>query len=108
MDVENMLQVRARRGDMSLGPDTIKVYCFQKNRDRRCAAQRLELVEVPQSVFIEPFLTLETCAAQKLMDDLWDCGLRPSEGTGSAGAMAAAQKHLQDMKTIAYHVLKIK
>jgi hypothetical protein len=38
---------------------------------------------------------------QKLMDDLWDCGLRPSEGTGSAGALAAVEKHLGDMRKIA-------
>jgi hypothetical protein len=45
--------------------------------------------------------------AQKLIDDLWDCGLRPSEGSGSAGAMRAVEHHLADMKVIAFHALKI-
>ena len=52
-------------------------------------------------------LTIKSQAAQKLMDDLWDCGLRPSEGTGSAGQLAAVQKHLKDLRTILFNKLKI-
>ncbi len=33
--------------------------------------------------------------AQELMDDLWRCGVRPAEGTGSAGALVATQRHLE-------------
>lgn len=54
-----------------------------------------------------PALSLPVTAAQELMDELWVCGVRPSEGTGSAGALAATQAHLQDMKRIAFHSLKI-
>jgi hypothetical protein len=43
-----------------------------------------------------------------LMDQLWNCGLRPTEGTGSAGALGATQKHLADLKEILYHQLQIK
>jgi len=39
------------------------------------------------------------------MDSLWDCGLRPSEGTGSAGALSATQKHLDDMRKIVFKKL---
>jgi hypothetical protein len=49
-----------------------------------------------------PFLTIDATAAQELMDTLWDCGLRPSEGSGSAGAMAATQKHLEDMRRLVF------
>ena len=42
------------------------------------------------------------------MDDLWAAGLRPTEGQGSAGALAARQQHLTDMRTLAFHVLKVK
>ncbi len=54
-----------------------------------------------------PFMSLPTEAAQALMDELWSVGLRPSEGTGSAGSLAATERHLTDMKTIAWHALKI-
>ena len=56
---------------------------------------------------MEPTMLLTPDDAQGLMDELWNCGLRPSEGTGSAGSLAATERHLKDMKTIAFHALKI-
>ena len=57
-----------------------------------------------------PTFILDNKAAQELMDDLWSCGLRPTEGTGSAGAMAAVQEHLADLRRLVfdhdYHVDK--
>jgi hypothetical protein len=41
-----------------------------------------------------------------LMDQLWQCGLRPTEGTGSAGSLAATERHLKDMREIAFGLLK--
>lgn len=55
----------------------------------------------------EPCLRCRVDAAQQLMDELWHCGLRPSEGTGSAGALAATQAHLKDMQAIAMNRLGI-
>lgn len=37
-----------------------------------------------------------------LIDDLWTAGLRPTEGAGSAGALAATQRHLQDMRALVF------
>lgn len=51
---------------------------------------------------INPSFSLSPEDAQALMDDLWNCGLRPSEGTGSAGALAATQKHLEDMRRLMF------
>lgn len=62
----------------------------------------LSMRQVEQGEYVEhPTVRLNTSEAQKLMDELWDCGLRPSEGSGSAGALAATQRHLEDMRTIA-------
>ncbi len=44
--------------------------------------------------------------AQILIDSLWDCGLRPSEGSGSAGALLATQKHLGDMRKLVFESKK--
>jgi len=52
-----------------------------------------------------PLCRLEMEEAQALMDDLWAAGLRPSEGTGSAGALAATQKHLDDMRRLVFEHL---
>lgn len=53
-----------------------------------------------------PTISLRPEEAQSIMDALWDAGLRPTEGTGSAGALAATQKHLEDMRTIAFRVIE--
>lgn len=55
---------------------------------------------------IDPMMTLKIDAAQQLMDELWRCGLRPTEGTGSAGSLAATQAHLKDMREIAFDLLR--
>ena len=53
----------------------------------------------------EPLFKLDHEEAQTLMDALWDCGIRPSEGMGSAGQLAAVQNHLKDMQKIAFAYL---
>lgn len=45
---------------------------------------------------------LSADAAQRLMDDLWDAGVRPAEGAGSAGQLAATVRHLEDMRTLVF------
>jgi hypothetical protein len=44
--------------------------------------------------------------AQGLMDELWRVGFRPTEGTGSAGSLAATERHLSDMQRIAFKLLE--
>lgn len=51
-------------------------------------------------------LRLNLTSAQQLMDELWHCGLRPSEGQGSAGQLAATQAHLKDMQGIVHGLLR--
>lgn len=43
-------------------------------------------------------LTKEEC--QSLIDALWDAGIRPSAGQGSAGQLAAIQAHLSDTRSL--------
>lgn len=56
---------------------------------------------------INPSLLISDFTAQQLIDDLWGCGFRPSEGSGSAGALVAVQNHLNDMRKIVFSKLKI-
>ena len=56
---------------------------------------------------VQPLLEVDPTDAQQLMDELWHCGLRPSEGTGSAGSLAATERHLNDMRKIVGHALKM-
>ncbi len=40
--------------------------------------------------------------AQCLMNDLWQCGVRPTNGEGSVGELKATQHHLKDMQKIVF------
>lgn len=46
--------------------------------------------------------TMKIEEAQVLMDDLWACGTRPTEGSGSAGSLKAAESHLEDLRKVAF------
>lgn len=58
----------------------------------------LEAVEQP------PAFELKNEEAQNLMDSLWTIGFRPTEGSGSAGSLAATQKHLEDMRALVFKI----
>jgi len=108
MGHEVEFKIRARRGDIVFGRDYIKLFAYQKQRNQRFVANKLELREVSEGMMLESFLEIDNHQAQQLMDDLWDCGLRPSEGSGSAGAMKAVERHLDDMRSIISAKLNIK
>ena len=93
------LKLRARKeGDF--GRDHIFIALF--NEDRKLAG-KLVMEAVPDHGLIPPLLRITSHEAQVFMDDLWDCGIRPTEGSGSAGAMRATEKHLEDMRKIVFH-----
>lgn len=71
------------------------------------SARRVVMEPTKQGEAMVPAMTISEEAAQKLMDELWTCGLRPSEGSGSAGMLAATQRHLADMQKIVSKSLKI-
>lgn len=86
------------------GPD-IQVFGFCKGGRESAERYRLtgfEFVKVTPDNEAEDARSfrLQETAAQVLMDTLWNCGIRPTEGAGTAGAMAAAQAHLQDLRSI--------
>ena len=51
---------------------------------------------------LESTFSLNQEETQELIDNLWRLGFRPSEGTGSAGALAATQRHLEDMRKLVF------
>ena len=59
-------------------------------------------IPVNEAISCEPTFSLPMEGAQVLMDDLWHAGLRPTEGSGSAGSLAATQRHLEDMRTLVF------
>lgn len=64
--------------------------------------RRLTMDQAMSTVADVPTIQLSIQSAQQLMDELWQCGLRPTEGTGSAGSLAATQRHLDDMRKLVF------
>lgn len=81
----------------------IDILLFSEENGRRTVVTDLVASTLePGTCVSGPSLTMEREEAQALMDSLWQCGLRPSEGTGSAGALAATQRHLEDMRKLVF------
>lgn len=96
------LLIHARR---EIWNDSIDVHMAERNPRGLYVAQPLTFIEQPEGAIHDPFLRLRLEDAQRLIDELWNCGLRPSEGTGSAGSLRATEKHLADMQRIAFMLL---
>jgi hypothetical protein len=75
-------------------------------RGRPAAAKPMVFEVVEEGAIVEPAITIGIDEAQQFIDELWRCGLRPTEGTGSAGSLAATERHLHDMQAIAKGLLK--
>lgn len=93
-------RIRAER-DPFLGPG-FEIYAAMRQGKDWYAAQPAEFKLHPEGDQVRALLRLMPWDAQALMDSLWDCGLRPSEGTGSAGSLAATQRHLEDMRSLVF------
>lgn len=77
-------------------PHTTYDFTLDPNPDKRQAGSRRD-----------PTLILSREAGQKLINQLWYCGLRPSE-VGSAGQLQATENHLADMRKLVFELLPTK
>lgn len=80
----------------------VEIGIFQDEGDEKLILNADTLKFEKSGDFEVPAFPLRFEHAQELMDDLWACGLRPTEGAGSAGALAATQRHLEDMRTLVF------
>lgn len=98
-------EIRAERREWGKSIDLV-VLNFDEGGERRLVAKPLELVGIDDGMMIaEPTMRMSPDQAQQMMDALWDCGIRPTAGSGSAGSLAATQEHLADMRKIAFDLL---
>jgi len=65
--------------------------------------QNVECVQVNEGMIPPTAMQLRDEQAQDLMDKLWQAGYRPTEGKGSAGALAATERHLEDMRRLVFN-----
>lgn len=71
-------------------------------------ADALTLTKSDRFTYVEPSVRLSEEQAQKLTNDLWIAGYRPSSGAPSTGQIEATNKHLNDMRRIVESKLKVK
>jgi hypothetical protein len=70
--------------------------------DGKTRVKEIVLERMDEAIEQPPSFMLDDKMAQMLMDDLWHCGLRPTDGAGTAGAMRATERHLEDMRTLVF------
>ena len=80
----------------------IQLFMAQRSGKKLSLAANVVMRDLAEGEVAQPFLTMDVTEAQTLMDELWYCGLRPSEGTGSAGSLAATERHLSDMRKLVF------
>ena len=97
-------RVRAK-GSPWAGGVEIAAFGSLNNGDTRVATVQWETIA--DNAEMKPLLVIRMEQAQVLMDDLWNAGVRPTEGAGSAGAMRAAEKHIADLRRVAFKALGI-
>lgn len=87
--------------------NSVEIAAFGRlnNGDTKVAAVQWDTIA--EHAEMKPLLTIRMEQAQVLMDDLWNAGVRPTEGAGSAGAMRAAERHIQDLRAVAFKTLGI-
>lgn len=93
------MQIRAQKTDFSKSI-SLAILEYSQKSGKLYVAEPVVMMERDDGLSIQPTLQLEPAQAQQLMDDLWECGVRPTEGTGSAGAMSAVQAHLKDLRKL--------
>lgn len=91
-------------------PDSIAIYLYQiidSDGTQRVATGAVTMTMRDQTIPYEnsPALRIRSAESQQFMDELWNAGIRPTAGAGSAGQLAATQKHLEDMRKIAVGLL---
>lgn len=84
----------------SVGCFNYDLYAHIRTPDGRVAIPehsvtfRTMTIEEASAIRSEPLLQLPKESLQSLMDELWHLGIRPTEGHGSTGQLAATEKHL--------------
>lgn len=77
---------------------------FIKDETKKSVATKIIFESyTPGDRMVSPVLSLEHSEAQRLMDSLWDAGIRPIAAKGSAGQLEATKYHLEDMRKLVFN-----
>ena len=76
-------------------------------RQGSCVARPIIMEKYDDGNYCPPTTSIKLDSAQVLMDDLWNAGVRPTEGSGSSGSLRATESHLSDMRKIVSKNLEV-
>jgi hypothetical protein len=82
--------------------DAIAIRVGLKSESGFAVATGAVFVQIEPGEMTHPLLRLPFDAAQRLMDELWQAGCRPSQSVGSAGQVEAIKYHLEDMRKLVF------
>lgn len=91
------------------GPEHVSFWLFKfDDLGKRLAADSITWVETREGMErANPTFDLPMERAQRLMDMLWEAGLRPVAGKQSEGVVSAQSRHLEDMRALAFTKLGV-
>ena len=97
------VRIRASLQDRYLSP-LINLLIYKPSDDGNGDGHVGSIIMEPhnQCNTIRPALSIDATTAQELMDTLYTCGIRPTEGKGSAGSLEATERHLADMQKLVF------
>jgi hypothetical protein len=87
------------------GAIELRLACVGLLEQTTKAAKPVEFEAINDGDMTEPTMVFGPAEAQQLMEELWRAGIRPASGEGSIGQLGATEKHLADMRAIAFHKL---
>ena len=71
-------------------------------RGKMAVAKDVVFHTLSDNEIYSPTFSIDGDSAQELIDELWRCGLRPTEGVGSVGQLSATERHLKDMQRLVF------
>ena len=105
MKVENELKISATHNHML---DAVEFYLHTDNSV--CTKIEMKTIENMQTLaYIPEFepIRLSSAMAQRLLDQLWNIGLRPHNNKYGDEVVKTMSNHLSDMRKIAFKFLKL-
>jgi hypothetical protein len=104
--LSRFMRIAAER---AFAADGVAFYMIDKppgEPKRRVHNLMLELMdESTEPLWMPPSFILSMESAQRLMDDLYNCGIRPSDAGESVGALSATKFHLEDVRKLLERIL---
>lgn len=100
--VKKGAEILARR---AVRANAIELVLFHHNGKGETSVGSVHLRTVQEGECVDPTAVISIQEAQALLDELWNCGIRPSDGNGNVGQLGATERHLSDMRKLVSHFM---